>query len=151
MTALTSFERSLKRTLIDHARRADPDKPHDARLSYGELGLELDPEGLSTYPMTRPPFRGLNEALGHVVRHEVEHGRPLLTALVVTKDTGSPGPGFAGLARELGLTVTHDDEFAQQELERVVHFWAEGDIVSVIDAATDRILAKIHELERRLP
>jgi hypothetical protein len=114
MTTLTPFERSLQRTLMQRARSADPNEPRDACLSYTELGNEVDPESASHYPMTRPPFRGLNEALGHVVKYEFEHGRPLLTALVVAQDTGMPGPGFAGLARDLGFVVNDDAEFAQQ-------------------------------------
>jgi hypothetical protein len=35
-----------------------------AVVTYGSIGREVDPDGSSRYPMTRPPLRGFNEARG---------------------------------------------------------------------------------------
>ena len=49
----------------------------------------------------------MDQQVGHLVGEisEDEHnaGRPMLSALVVEKDTGMPSSGFYDLARELGL------------------------------------------------
>lgn len=56
--------------------------------------------------------------LGEVAREEYSRGRPLLTALVVRKDTREPGKGFLGLE---GFPKTRD--FWETELKRVYDFW----------------------------
>ena len=148
MITLTPFERALHRALVTRARSANADAPLDACMSYGELCAVVDPDATSNYPMTRPPFRGLNEALGHVSMYEAEHGRPLLTALVVQQDSRHPGPGFARLGRHLGFEVDDEDGFWRRELAEVVRFWALGDQVLVLDAAVDRIIEEIRGLKQ---
>ena len=56
--------------------------------------------------------------LGDVSHQEYGRGRPLLTALVVRKGSGKPGPGFLGLE---GFPET--EEFWETELRRVHDFW----------------------------
>lgn len=62
--------------------------------------------------------RQLGLLLGDVSRQEYAQGRPLLTAVVVRKDTGEPGDGFLGLE---GFPETR--EFWETELKRVHDFW----------------------------
>ncbi|WP_448698909.1 hypothetical protein [Streptomyces avidinii] len=56
-------------------------------------------------------------ALEQVSRYEVEHGRPMLSALVVSEGSPAPSPGFADLARHLGLEAA--DDAARTE----IRFW----------------------------
>lgn len=152
MIGLTPFEYVLRRALVGRVHGTDAESPMDCSLSYKDLGLMADPDHTSHYPMTRPPFRGLNEALGHVSMYEVEHGRPMLSAIVVNEDTGRPGSGFAKLARHLGFMVEEEDTFWRTELEAVVRFWNDVDLVLVVDAALETVmdeLSAIKQLVRR--
>ncbi|WP_166022406.1 hypothetical protein [Streptomyces chilikensis] len=142
MITLTPDEKAIHRALLGRARAADPAKPLDACLTYKALGLVTDPEGRST-GMSRPPFRAMFPALGHVSAYEVEHGRPMLSALVVSENSHAPGPGFAGLARRLRYRVDDDAAFWQEELERTVRFWSAQDPVLVLDAVVDRLLCEL--------
>ncbi|MCX5373918.1 hypothetical protein OG613_37880 [Streptomyces sp. NBC_00015] len=142
MITLTSTERDIHRILSVRAREADIAKPHEACLTYKELGLLIDPEGLNT-GMSRPPFRTLFPALGHVSMYEVEHGRPMLSALVVAQDSRVPGPGFVELARHLQLPVNDPDTYWDEELSEVVRFWSAHDPVLLLDAAVDRLMSEL--------
>lgn len=148
MIKLTSRERIVWRELRRLAQAGVVDDPFKSCLHYGELGLLVDPTGQWRYPMTRPPFRGLNEALGHVSMYEVEHGRPLLSALVTAAKNDQPGAGFAKLARYLGFTVDNPVEFWRDEVERTVVFWSASDPVLLLDAAMDRVLSELAAIKR---
>ncbi|MEU3346062.1 hypothetical protein ABZ723_13875 [Streptomyces sp. NPDC006700] len=142
MITLTPAERDIHRVLSNRAREADPAKPREACLTYKELGLLIDSEGRNT-GMSRPPFRTLFPALGNVSRYEVEHGRPMLSALVVAQDTRVPGPGFVELARHLELPVNDPDTYWEEELSEVIRFWSAHDPVLVLDAAIDRLMGEL--------
>lgn len=147
MITLTANEQKIHRVLLDRARAADPTKPFDACLSYKALGHQIDPDGVST-SMSRPPFRGgMFPALGHVSMYEVEHGRPMLSALVVTEGSKVPGPGFAELARHLQLKVENDETFWHEELDRTLRFWSAQDPVLVLDAAVDRLMGELQAIK----
>lgn len=150
MIELSMHERIIWRLLRDRARSATHADPIPALITYGELGRLADPDGTWRYPMSRPPFRGLNEALGHVSMYEVEHGRPMPTALVVSVDHQKPGDGFAKLARHLGFTVDDPEKHWTAELERTVDFWSADDPVLVLDAAMDRVLSELAVIKQRL-
>ena len=63
--------------------------------------------------------------LDEINRHEFALDHPMLSAVVVHKDSLIPGQGFFTLARELGLLVGNDrDRFYIQELRRVHDYWA---------------------------
>lgn len=63
--------------------------------------------------------------LDDINRHERELGRPMLSAVVVHKESLMPGQGFFTLARALGLFVGNDrDKFYIQELRKVHDYWA---------------------------
>jgi len=62
--------------------------------------------------------------LDDINRHELEFGRPMLSAVVVHKETLISGQGFFTLARELGLFLGNDrDKFYIQELRKVHDYW----------------------------
>ena len=63
--------------------------------------------------------------LDDINRHERESGRPMLSSIVVQKETLMPGQGFFTLARALGLFIGNDrDKFYIQELRKVHDYWA---------------------------
>jgi len=62
--------------------------------------------------------------LDEINRHERQLGRPMLSAVVVHKDSMLPGQGFFTLARAQGSFVGTDREaFYIQELRRVHDYW----------------------------
>jgi len=63
--------------------------------------------------------------LDDINHYEHRFGRPMLSAVVVHKDSLKPGKGFFVLAQELGLFLGSDeDKFYIQELRRVHDYWA---------------------------
>ena len=155
MITLKPYERHLHRVLRERAVAANPSDPNSALLTYADLGRLADPEGSRSsgpQPNTRPPFRGLNWALGHISWYEHDHGRPFLSALVVNAETRQPGEGFTDLARQRGITIADPEAFWQEQVAAVVAFWADGpDPVFLADAALDRIIASLDEVRSRLP
>ncbi|MFD0149333.1 hypothetical protein ACWGQ4_14275 [Streptomyces sp. NPDC055721] len=139
---LTPIEQDLHRVLSRRAREAAPEEPSQACLTYKALGLLVDPEGVNT-GMSRPPFRTLFPALGRISAYESEHGRPLLSALVVAQESGTPGPGFAQLAQSLGVVVRDPEAFWEEELAEVVGFWSTHDPVLLLDAAVDELKSEL--------
>ena len=55
---------------------------------------------------------------------EVEAGRPVLPALVVTKQTGLPGHGFFKLAAERGYDISEPEAFWDAALKHVHDYWS---------------------------
>jgi hypothetical protein len=151
MITLTPFERRLRGHLLTIARGYPLNPGNPAGITYRDLGVLADPDGgraSGPQPNTRPPFRGLNEALGHISMYEVEHGRPMLSALVVNAETGKPGEGFARLAEHLGIQVDDSEVFWQAELAEVVDFWSSlaNDPTRAIDAAVDSLYEEVRSL-----
>lgn len=67
--------------------------------------------------------------VGHVLdavnRQEFDAGRPLLSAVVVSKDTSRPGTGYYGCAKALRRYSDKSDEEAwYRELQRVHDYWS---------------------------
>lgn len=79
-------------------------------------GLDMDS------PADRDEIRKI---LGKISTYEHQHGRPMLTAIVVHKHDNIPGPGFFELARQLGRLRDGDDElvFFCHEVARVHAAW----------------------------
>ncbi len=65
--------------------------------------------------------------LGDVSRASFDAGAPLLSAVVVAKDSGQPGGGFYDLARELGFDVPDEPAaesmFWGAHLDEVHRWW----------------------------
>ena len=59
----------------------------------------------------------VGQMLGEISQDELDHGRPMLSAIVVGV-RGSPGPGFFDLARECG-------KLQDDSREREQRFWAD--------------------------
>ena len=67
----------------------------------------------------------ISQILDEISRLEHSANRPLLSAVVIRKEENSPGQGFFGLARDLGLHHGDDDlAFGVQELQRVHDCWS---------------------------
>jgi len=75
--------------------------------------------------MDLPPDRNkIGELLDDINQREHADGRPLISAVVVQKDTLRPGQGFFKLSRGLGLFTGSDrDAFYVQELRKVHDYW----------------------------
>ncbi|MEU0965812.1 hypothetical protein ABZ357_10410 [Streptomyces sp. NPDC005917] len=150
MITLTPVERDIHSHLLMLAKEGDPANPAgSACITYKGLGKAIDPEGRNP-GMSRPPFRTMFPSLGHVSMYEVEHGRPMLSALVVSQETGTAGPGFAELARHLQFEVEDDEAFWRRELQETVRFWSANDPVLVVDAAVDRVLEELKQIKALL-
>jgi hypothetical protein len=150
MMTLTAFERSIRAALVVRAREAGGDATV-APLTYGDLDRILGSERRAGDPALKWPRTEFFEALGHVSMYEVEHGRPVLTALVVTKDAGLPGPGFEKLARHLGFDLAGGaDQFWAQEVEEIVDFWGSDPALAALDRATEMLDDRLRGIQRLL-
>jgi hypothetical protein len=102
---------------------------------YAELVQAARYRGVTTYQRLAQlmglPLSGSNmgfqvgKILGEISEDERRLNRPMLSALAVGV-SGVPGPGFAVLARELGLLSQDEEErtFWEQERKRVYEAWA---------------------------
>lgn len=101
---------------------------------HGELVRAAQYRGLTTYQdvavILALPLTGsymgseTGHILGEISEDEVQAGRPMLSAVAVAV-SGKPGPGFFGLARDLGKLRPGEDEqeFWVAEGERVYVAW----------------------------
>ena len=106
-------------------------------LVYCELIHAARYRGLTTYQAIAQimglPLQGshmgreVGHILGEISAEELEQGRPLLSALAVGV-SGSPGPGFFGVARDLGKldeeTKETERRFWEEEKVAVYKAWA---------------------------
>ena len=89
-----------------------------------------------TYYATIAPLAGLDmgspgdrdrisRILGDISTAEHDGGRPLLSAVVILRETNSPGVGFVSLAKDLGRYDGSDDDLYWAQEVRCVHdFWS---------------------------
>jgi len=121
---LSPLDQRVRAFLISRARQADPDRPSSAKTEYQQVGKAIDPQ---EHYWSWPRFRGLGDVLGNVSVFEHEHGRPLLSAIVVQAGTHQAGDGFYKglLHRRLGIQLPPDEEraFWREELRKVVTYW----------------------------
>lgn len=97
---------------------------------------EVARRGTVTYYSDIAPMAGLDmdlpndryeigAILDDINQHEQELDHPMLSAVVVHKESLKPGQGFFTLARSLGLFVGNDkDRFYIHELRKVHDYWA---------------------------
>jgi len=95
-------------------------------IAYSELNEELK-LGLD---FDKPEDRGkIGEWLDEILEHEIESGRPMLSAVVVREEEdrsyGAPGEGFYQLARERDI-FRGDNKyiFWVSELNVVHNYWS---------------------------
>lgn len=88
-------------------------------VHYGEIAP------LAHLDMADPHHRKvLGDMLDEISRAEDASGHPLLSAVVVQKESSMPGNGFFVLARELGRWNGSDEQgFFVKELKRVYDYW----------------------------
>jgi len=97
---------------------------HGDLITYGEIaplaGLDME---------SQADRNKLGEILGDISTSEHEHGRPMLSSLVVLSGIGYPGEGYFKLARHLGLHQGkgefEDLDFFVQEAKRVYGYWSD--------------------------
>ena len=82
-------------------------------IAYGEIGAVAN---------AHPRSKTLASILNEINEDERAAERPLLSAVVVRKNTGKPGPGFRQSAVALGHT-NPDAAFWAEELEAVYRHW----------------------------
>ena len=96
-------------------------------VHYGELakmlGIDMD-----------DPYFGarVGKVLGRISEDEIAAGRPMISAIVVSKDTMLPGHGFFNLGQELRQTLPGEDEieFAVRQIKRVHNYWSQEAMTS---------------------
>lgn len=82
--------------------------------TYGQIGELIDLNPQLVGPVILEP----------ISHYEQHHGRPMLTALVVSAERHIPSDPFFDLAREYGrLTDQNEVEFWREECERVYEYW----------------------------
>jgi hypothetical protein len=147
MITLTPVEREMHRLLRSLAKAGDPVDPLSACIGYKEFAQRVDPHGLDPHT-SQGQMLGLYPKLGHISVYEHQHGRPLLSALVVRKATGRPGAGFAELASQLGFEAAEEPDFWEHQVALTVRFWAADDPVLLMDSALDQVLKELGTLKR---
>lgn len=89
-------------------------------VHYGELARML---GID---MDNPHFGAqVGRVLGEISTEEVANGRPMLSAIVVSRDTMLPGHGFYDLGKQLRQVPDGEDEmaFAVRQIQGVHDYW----------------------------
>lgn len=90
-------------------------------VHYGELARML---GID---MDNPHFGAqVGKVLGQISEDEIAAGRPMISAIVVSKDDMLPGKGFFKLGQELHRVETGEDEigFAVRQIKLVHDYWS---------------------------
>ena len=101
---------------------------------FSELVRAAQYRGVTTYqdiavilglPLTGSHMGSeIGHILGEISEDEVRRGRPMLSSVAVSVN-GKPGPGFYGLARDLGRLESDSDDpvFWEQELMATYRAW----------------------------
>jgi hypothetical protein len=146
---LSGVEERVREYLIEQAKKTDPDRPFQAKITYGDLCNSIDPE---QHFWSWPRFRGVGSALGRISTFEHEQGRPMLSALVVQAGTLHAGDGFAGLGRNLGIQIQPGGEraFWRGQLEEVVRYWTAHEKETPVSSPTERALALLAAMSEDL-
>lgn len=143
MITLAPAEKSLRGYLIDLARRDD-----DWLRPYGRVAADTDPEH---DPNDRRHVR-LKKRLFHVSSYEVEHGRPMLSTLVVRAADYRPGKGMYELAIQLGRMNQDDDQVKwwNTELEELRRYWRTQSDDPIKDSQFDAVMSELAIIKRML-
>jgi hypothetical protein len=101
-----------------------------------ELIRAAEYRGVTTYQdiavIMGLPLRGgfmageTGQILGEIAEDEVKAKRPMLSAVAVSVVSGKPGPGFFGLAKQLGRFSggpADEEAYWQQELQLLYDTW----------------------------
>ena len=96
---------------------------------YGELIDRARNRGTIFYGNTGPGARGAPPRdFEEISRHEASEHRPLLSVLVVDKETGRPNSGFFKLGKQLGVVLPGETEakFIVRQTRAVYETWEVG-------------------------
>jgi hypothetical protein len=106
----------IPQALVDRLREVARDQD---LTTYGEVA----PYG--GIDSRQPHFDAvIGRLLDDVNRAEIEEQRPMLSAVVINKDTSMPWAGFFNCARELrGYSGNDDLAFWAEEVKRVYAYW----------------------------
>lgn len=92
------------------------------RITYGEIGQIMGLSGGQSMA------RKVGKLLDTINCHEQNKSRPMISAVVVSKRCGTPGPGFYELARSLRKLKRQGGldelEFWLAEIRMVHSYWA---------------------------
>ena len=104
---------TIRQHLIEIARQG-------SMKTYTEVGNWV---GLN---MSWEPARiQIAQLLDSINEEEIYQGHPMLSALVIYKDKGRPGPGFFQCAHGLGKLVGNDEDgFWAKEVQAVHEWWS---------------------------
>ena len=152
MITLRPDEQEVRHYLIERAKKADPSRPLSARITYKALTEAVDPGRRFSWSAW-PRYNGIGPLLGHISEYEVEHGRPMLSALAVRTQGRRPGDRFYPLARKLGRLDSSDPDaerrFWEAEIAEVVRYWASTSAPGeAADAQFEAVMAKLTSIER---
>jgi hypothetical protein len=153
MITLRPDEQEVRRYLIEEqAKKADPSRPRRACITYKALTEGVDPGRRYSWSAW-PRYNGIGPLLGHISQYEVEHGRPMLSALAVRTQNFRPGDGFYPLARKLGRLDSPDPDMEKQfweaEVAKIVRYWTGGAAPGeAADAQHEAVMAKLASIER---
>jgi hypothetical protein len=131
-------------------------------ITYKDVAAEADPDGSLGWRQGHPRYSVLRKALYHVAYYEAEHGRPMLTAIVVRGSEpgkGLPGPGFFDYARSIGRLVGDNSNeakrtFWQSEMDACYKHWSdagtEAAAAGLPDAQFDAIMAELSKIKQMI-
>lgn len=75
--------------------------------------------------MAKSSDRGIiGNMLGCISHYEAQHGRPMLSAIVVSNNQSTPSRGFLITAKELGRDTKDKDKCWCDEMNRVYDYWS---------------------------
>lgn len=142
MITLTTDEVTVWRYLRQRASRRE-------LTFYRDLASTLEPQ-LSAHVDFRAPFNPLFPMLGHISTYEVTRGRPMLSSIVIGRDTGNPGSGFFTLAAQLGFAVGDEQEFFEAQRDATFDFWSAGDPIEFLDSSLEPVFDRLDEIRKLL-
>jgi len=97
--------------LMDAASRGKP-------VYYGELAKLMELNMMDEGDRTK-----LFKLLENITVYEHKEGRPLLSAIVISRANKMPGYGFFKLARRLGVQKQDNTTFFYAEVRKVFDYW----------------------------
>lgn len=91
----------------------------------GQIAYYSDVAPLVNLDMSQPPDREeIGRLLGEISESEHRQDRPLLSAVIISREGNRPGDGFFTLARSLRLHPGGDDTaYWIAEVQRVWDYW----------------------------
>lgn len=112
---LSAVKEEMRAIMIEMARARET-------ITYSELALRLQTAYVHYHSFT------MARLLNDIGSEEIDAGRGVLPAVVVTKTTGIPGGGYFGIARHEVADANELNEleaYWRQDLEAVFDYWAD--------------------------